>query len=326
MTPAGKLERSYRVLLQCYPRSWRRIHEDDLVGVLLDQAEAEGRVRVGAGAVVDLVGHGIESRLDSLVSWLPEQLRRQVASAALVAAAATSLLLLVGEMIGARYRLPETAGRYLTTGPFLSVGVGLYLALMAAAVLVGIARPGFARLLLLTGSGYALWMAAATSAGIHYLPRLPLLMTCVGLGLLASLTTLELGRTDCRRLLEFGAGFTGAAAVGLLMTKPLLDWSVGTMTTSGNVALAALAVVLPVVVGITIALAAARARRYPGWPAALAVTAFPLVVYCSMVSVVVNPVHLPSRALIPAAYLAVVVVVAAMVRRHEHRAAVRLSS
>lgn len=326
-TAADALERRYRLLLRCYPRTWRREHEDDLIGVLLDRAEAEERVRVDAGVVVDLVGHGLESRLDALLRWLPERLRRQVASAALVAAGSLSLLLVTGEVIGARSRLPAdttaTESRYLSSGPFLTTGVGLYVAVLVAALLVLIARPGLARLLLLAGSAYALWMACATAAGAHHLPRLPLLVMCAGLGLLASLTTLELGRLARRRLLRSGAGFVGAVASGLLLTRPLLGWSVGTMTTSGNVALAALAFVLSVVSGATILLAAVRARRSPGWPSALAVAAFPVVVFCSMVSVVVNPVHLESRALIPAAYLAVVAAVATTVRLRRRLATTR---
>ena len=37
------LEGEYRKALSRYPRAWRRRHEDALIGVLLDNAEAEGR-------------------------------------------------------------------------------------------------------------------------------------------------------------------------------------------------------------------------------------------------------------------------------------------
>lgn len=38
MTDSGDLERRYRRLLHCYPRAFRRLHEDEILAVLLDGA------------------------------------------------------------------------------------------------------------------------------------------------------------------------------------------------------------------------------------------------------------------------------------------------
>lgn len=40
------LEDEYRKALSRYPRAWRRTHEDALLGVLLDNAEGEGRAHM----------------------------------------------------------------------------------------------------------------------------------------------------------------------------------------------------------------------------------------------------------------------------------------
>ena len=318
MTPQDRLEARCRLLLSCYSKRWRERHEDELVSVLLEAMEAEGRSGPGPTTSLDLVGHGLEDRLDSILRRVPERLRRQTASAALVVAAGLSLLLLVGEVIGARARPPaeeiEHFGEFFISGPFMTIGVGLYLAFMTSALLVVWSRAGLARVLLLTATAYSAWMLV-TAGGAYPVPRAAVLVMFVGLGVLASLATLELGRPARRRLVSAGAAVSTLAVVGLLLTKPLLGWSVGTMTTSGNVAAAALAVVLPVLAGASILLAVSLRSRWPGWAAALAVTGVPLVLYCTAISVSVNPVHTASRSIIPLAYVLVLTCVAAVASR-----------
>jgi hypothetical protein len=143
----------------------------------------------------------------------------------------------------------------------------------------------------------------ATAGGPYPVPRAAVLVMLVGLGLLAGLVTLELNRPARRRTVSAGAAFVSLVVAGLLLSKPLLGWSVGTMTSSGNVAAAALAVVLAVLGGGAILLATSLRARRPSWAAALAVTALPVVLYCSAISVAVNPTHAASRSLIPLAYL-----------------------
>ena len=266
MTSQDRLEARCRLLLGCHSRGWRERHEDEVVGVLLEAMEADGRSRIGLAVALDLVGHGLEERLDLLLRRVPERARRQTASAALVVAAGLSLLLLVGEVLGARARPPaeeiEHFGAFFISGPFLTIGVGLHLAFMTSALLVVWSRPGLARALLLAATAYAAWMLV-TAGGPYPVPRAAVLVMFLGLGLLAGLATLELGRPARRRLAGAGAGFVTLVAAGLLLTRPLLGWSVGTLTSSGNVAAAALAVVLPVLAGAAILLAASPWVRRP---------------------------------------------------------------
>lgn len=322
-TATDRLEHRYRQLLRCYPKGWRRRHEDEMITVLLDQAEADGRGSVTIRTALDLIGHGAEERLDSLLRWLPTRLRDQVAVVALVLAAGLSLVMLVGEIIGAQLRPPpediHVYGLYFLSGPFLTIGVGLYLAFLTAALLAVLGRGGLARLLALAGVGYALWMPWSFGAGGYPGPQPVILVLMAGLGVLAALATTRVNRWTSRRMVGYGAGFVAAVAAVLLLTKPLLGWSVGTMTTSGNVALAALATNLALVLGAAIVISAVTSRQPEEWPAAIAVAALPVVLFCTGVSQSVNPAHAGPRALIPLGYVLVVAAVAAAHHRGDRR-------
>jgi hypothetical protein len=63
----GALERSYRRLLVCYPRAYRREHGEEILAVLLACAEP-GRRRPAAAEVIDLVRSGIRIRLQRRAS------------------------------------------------------------------------------------------------------------------------------------------------------------------------------------------------------------------------------------------------------------------
>lgn len=316
--PASRLERRYRRLLRCYPKFWRRHHEDEMVGVLLDQAEAAGQSTVSVSAALDLIGHGLEERLEAGLRWLPHRLREQVAVVALVAAAGLSLVMVVGEMIGAYFLSVDPSaggGYYFESGPFLTIGVGMYLAYLTAMLLVLWGHGGLARALLLAAVGYAVWMRWQVFSPGYPAPRLMALVLFAGLGLLATLTTLRPGRRAARRMVGWGAGLVGAVLVGLLLSRPVLGWSVGTMATSGNVAFAALAVVLPVVGGAAVLTSALFSHRLPGWPTAIAIAALPVVLFCTLVSQSVNQAQADGRALFPLYYVLVVVAVALVHRR-----------
>ncbi len=73
-------ERRYRRLLRWYPRRWRQDHGEVLLGLLLDDAEARGRVAPSAGERLRAARDGIGSRLTGRVA---------VASSLLGLAAAT---------------------------------------------------------------------------------------------------------------------------------------------------------------------------------------------------------------------------------------------
>lgn len=317
----SRLERQCRRLLRVYPAAWRRRHEDEMASMLLDQAEAEHRTHLNAGTTLDLVGHGLEERLDSLVRWIPDRLRTQISMAALVVGAALGLILLIGEVLGARARPPAADihdfGPYFISGPFLTIGVGLYLAFMGAALLTVRGHGGPARLLLVAALGYTVWMHSPIWAGQYPTPRVLVLALFAGLAVLGSSATIRPTRPAARGMLGYGAMLTLAIAVGLIASKPVLGWSVGTMSTSGNVAFAALAAVLPVVTLIAVVTAAARSSRHPGWAAAVAIATFPIVVFCTIASQIVNPYQATERAFYPLYYLLVVVTVALAHRRRQ---------
>jgi len=60
----ASLERRYRRLLVAYPASYRASKEDELVAVLLDHAQAEGRTRPSLEDRFDLLRGGLRARLN----------------------------------------------------------------------------------------------------------------------------------------------------------------------------------------------------------------------------------------------------------------------
>lgn len=65
---ATTLERSYRSLLRLFPRDWRQLHGEALIGTLLDAAEARQAIRPSAGERVDLILAAAEARMSSAMS------------------------------------------------------------------------------------------------------------------------------------------------------------------------------------------------------------------------------------------------------------------
>jgi hypothetical protein len=62
VSDSAELERRYRRLLACYPRAFRREHEQEIVSVLMAGAD-EGQRRPGLGEAADLVRSAIWMRL-----------------------------------------------------------------------------------------------------------------------------------------------------------------------------------------------------------------------------------------------------------------------
>lgn len=59
----SELEQRYRDALSWYPRRWRAQHEEALLGILLDQADAEGRTHMSTADHRNLARHGLGRRL-----------------------------------------------------------------------------------------------------------------------------------------------------------------------------------------------------------------------------------------------------------------------
>ena len=319
-----RLERGYRRLLRCYPRSWREHREEELVGLLMEQAAAAKQSTVGVRTAIDLIGHGLEARLDTSLRSLPWRLREQIATAALVVVASLSLLLLVGEIIAAHVRTASgevVNYSYFPSGPFLSVGVGMYFGYIAAALICVAGRPGLTRLLVLLATAYAATCVPweVWSGGFPG-PRLLVLVPIFMLGVLASLATIRTARSPARRLIGYGAGFVASVGIAFLVTKPFVGWSLETVTTSGNVAFMALATAVPFICAAALAYAAFTAVRRPGWLTATVVTIFPLVVFCTAVNqVVMGPGRSDAILITPLYYVLAAVLAASAHRRGDRR-------
>ena len=84
-----------------YPKSWRqRAKAEEMLGVMLDAAEAEGRTRPTLAESVDVIRHGLQARLRSAIGALPAELRVRVAQVAMVSGGALALTLLVLGEVG----------------------------------------------------------------------------------------------------------------------------------------------------------------------------------------------------------------------------------
>nr|WP_241831929.1 hypothetical protein [Parafrankia soli] len=141
--PPGS-ETAYRRLLLCYPRRWREARGEELLGTLLDGAEAAGRTRPSRAEAVDLVVHGLATRCAVGVGVLPAGVRGATAALALAVGAGLSAVCLVmaERQPAVDQRLaawPTVAhpwtdrglGPFLTTGPLVFVP---WLVALAAAV------------------------------------------------------------------------------------------------------------------------------------------------------------------------------------------------
>ena len=62
MNDSAALEQRYRQLLACYPRLFRREHEQEILTVLMDGA-AEGQHRPELGEAANLIRHALQMRL-----------------------------------------------------------------------------------------------------------------------------------------------------------------------------------------------------------------------------------------------------------------------
>lgn len=149
-TSAGAaLQRSYRRLLRAYPAGWRLRHGDALMGTLLDQAEAQGRSRVDAADVRDVVGGGAAVRLRGVLNVLPVAVREAAAAPAMGSGVGLcAVLFAYGEWLPPwappRTTVPEAAG----FGPFATVGSILYGLWLVGVLAVLARRSGVGRVLL----------------------------------------------------------------------------------------------------------------------------------------------------------------------------------
>jgi hypothetical protein len=108
MSEMRALERAYRRILSCYPRSFRADSEDEILAVLMDAA-AEGQTRVGLAELWDLLCGGVRMRL-----WPAAPRPRTVRAAVtlMLAGAAAELAALITVVVTSGAVRAAVAARY----------------------------------------------------------------------------------------------------------------------------------------------------------------------------------------------------------------------
>jgi hypothetical protein len=108
MSDTTALERTYRRILSCYPRSFRADSEDEILAVLIATA-AEGQTRVGLAEVWDLLRGGVRMRL-----WPAAPRPRTVRAAVtlMLAGAAAELAALITVVVTSGAVRAAVAARY----------------------------------------------------------------------------------------------------------------------------------------------------------------------------------------------------------------------
>lgn len=132
-------QRAFDRALAWYPQPWRERYAAEALGVLLDQAESEGRQRPTIGERFDLAWHGALERLRSVRLWPAGAVRDRAAAVSLGAGAmfAVMMFLLVEWNPKASEPHAELAfgSDIAWFGPFASPAVVLYAVWFAALVL-----------------------------------------------------------------------------------------------------------------------------------------------------------------------------------------------
>ena len=188
---ARSTEDRYRRWLIAYPRRWRQVNADALLGTWLDAAQAEGRERPTGGEIADLLVHGLAERVRPI---LPSaEVHRKAARLALIIGTAAVLAALVlGELLppyqprpGFLAGVPHRMGALSTTGPVLYLP---WLVAVMAAV-SGAARA--ARALLAASSVIALALIPGSAAFDLNRPPVSFLVVLAWLAALAATSPAE---------------------------------------------------------------------------------------------------------------------------------------
>ncbi len=146
-----RIVRLYRRILRAYPARWRAHREDEMVAVLTQIAQDEGRSRPTVAETVDLVVHGLRARLAAVLVHVPSVVRERLALLALASAAPlAATALVIGEWPVAATPLPVWAPHF---GPFRTTGALAYPAWLIAFGLLLAGRYGGARVAAAVASG-----------------------------------------------------------------------------------------------------------------------------------------------------------------------------
>ncbi|RKN50914.1 hypothetical protein [Micromonospora endolithica] len=226
-TGTNDLERRYRRLLRAYPGDYRRERGDEIVGTYLEVAGPDRR-RPSPADAADLVRGGLRQRLRAVGA---PDLAPGVRLAALLAfltatplAAAWMVLEqhtppaagpLTAAWLAQGQHTPPAVWNAPYVGPFLSLGVGVWLVWLLAVLPLALGSVRWTRRL--TGAAVLATVAVLPLAALTGLPRPPLfvLLPQVALGLVA-LALPERLPTAARLLPLVAVGAAAVAAPNLL--------------------------------------------------------------------------------------------------------------
>jgi len=149
---SGELEQRYRRALSWYPRRWRDANEDAVVGTLLDVADESGERTPSKSDLRSLRLHGLAAHFTFLGRILTPAIRDRVSAIALGTGFALSAWAAFFEVANARgldrFSSLSGHGTATTFGPFVSLGIILYLTWLIAFTTSFLGRPWLLRLLL----------------------------------------------------------------------------------------------------------------------------------------------------------------------------------
>ncbi|QNE20463.1 hypothetical protein F1D05_24315 [Kribbella qitaiheensis] len=220
MSAPAQIRAWERAALLCYPRGWRAERGDEVLAVMLDSAEAEGRDQIDPRDLLNLAAHGLQTRLARLNRVMPSRVRDRAAliAAAIGAAFCVSLLLFAEGAIGVP--MPAAGHDFTLSAP-------IYLAWPFAVVLAVLGHTRIARLLLvLTALGAAAVPSLATATHHAHGPRW-LMSFLALLCLLAVSGNLGQDRTAQRRLLWLTTAATISVAAAFALYFQTVTFSDG---------------------------------------------------------------------------------------------------
>ncbi len=309
----GGLEGAYRMLLQAYPASWRAHREDEVLSVLMMDAEHGGRRRPGIGESVNLVLHGLGARLDALLSPMPHRVRDRVALLALICGAAVSVVSLTfGELRLPGLTYPGLRQPWHSPAPFFSAGVAVYVCWIASALLHLTGRPRAGRGAVQAAGLLTVSLPVLQRAGNMVAPPLYWLTFLTGLTLLTvqgdpgADGSSRRARTVALLLFTVVVSQIAAPLPWLLAT---LRGDVGLLTGEdprnafyrGSGGLSAVSQESVTMVAVALIVALVVSRRHPGWDRAVTVTALPwLYLWAVLAGGPGSRPHLPALLIIAA--------------------------
>lgn len=143
------LEHSYRRALKAYPRQWRARYGEEFIGVLLDVAESQHRIRPTKSELLGVVFHGFTARVVQILARIaPARRRDRVAAAATITITSLAAIMMVLGELGRWFRWNSYTLADGLYGPFTTAASSIYLLTFASFGATVLGRDGLRKLLL----------------------------------------------------------------------------------------------------------------------------------------------------------------------------------